>query len=64
MALYKDVRPIFMPSEAVTTSQLLEQTREFLLNNGMINIGDTVLITMGEHLHEIGGSNTMKILKY
>ncbi|HMT03623.1 MAG TPA: pyruvate kinase [Burkholderiales bacterium] len=64
MALYKDVRPIFMPSEAVTTTELLEQTREFLLNNGMINIGDTVLITMGEHLHEIGGSNTMKIIKY
>lgn len=64
MALYKDVRPIFLESKAVTTTQLLEQTREFLLNNNIINIGDTVLVTMGEHLHEIGSSNILKIIKY
>ena len=64
MALYRDVHPILISDDSKDQDEMLEHARTTLINGGLINHGDTVLLTMGSHLHEIGGTNTMKIVKW
>lgn len=64
MALYRDVHPIFVGGDAKDVDAMLDHARITLIGLGAITEGDTVLLTMGNHLHEIGGTNTMKIVKW
>ncbi len=65
MALYRDVHPIHLEGvTARTPDEMLENAKLILFKAGIITEGDTVLLTMGDQLHEVGGTNTMKILKW
>lgn len=61
MALYNNVHPILVDTKAKNTSDLREEAKKTLLTSALIKTGDTVLLTCGDNLHEIGGTNTMKI---
>ncbi|MCC2625601.1 MAG: pyk [Burkholderiales bacterium] len=61
MALYNNVHPIMVDNKAKNTTDLRVEAKKTLLNSKLIANGDTVLITCGDNLHEIGGTNTMKI---
>jgi len=62
MALYNDVHSILLEESATNMTDLFQQAKNTLIDNGVINKGDTVLVTCGEHLHKIGGTNTMRIV--
>jgi pyruvate kinase len=64
MALYKGVMPKVLASHARNPNELLEHARSLLFNIGAVNSGDTVIVTVGEHLHKVGGTNTMKIIQW
>ncbi|MCE3267835.1 MAG: pyk [Burkholderiales bacterium] len=61
MALYNNVHPILVNTQAKNTTDLRIEAKTILLNSKLIEKGDTILLTCGDHLHEIGGTNTMKI---
>jgi pyruvate kinase len=64
MALYRDVHPIYVSGESKSMEEMLDYAKATLIKMGLIQAGDTVLLTMGNHIHEIGGTNTMKIVKW
>jgi pyruvate kinase len=41
----------------------LNDAEQVLLANKVVEIGDLVVLTMGEPIGQSGGTNTMKILK-
>jgi len=61
MALYNNVHPIMVDNKAKDTTDLRVEAKKTLLDSKLITNGDTVLITCGDNLHEIGGTNSMKI---
>jgi pyruvate kinase len=61
MALYNNVHPILVDTKAKNTTDLRVEAKKTLLDSKLIEKGDTVLLTCGDNLHEIGGTNTMKI---
>lgn len=64
MALYRNVLPLIVESGDSDLLSLINITKELLITKGMINSGDRVLVTFGEHAHDIGGTNTMKIMQW
>lgn len=65
MALYRDVHPIYLDGiTAKDTAEMLENAKFMLLKAGVVTEGDTILLTLGDQLHEVGGTNTMKIVKW
>src|SRR6185437_83735 len=61
MALYNNVHPILVDNKAKNTTDLRGEAKKTLVNSKLIEKGDTILLTCGDNLHEIGGTNTMKI---
>ncbi len=64
MALYRDVHPIYVADHSKNLDDMLDYARVTLIEAALITEGDTILLTMGNHMHEIGGTNTMKIVKW
>lgn len=65
MAMYRDVHPIYLDGiTAKDTTEMLENAKFMLLKAGVVSEGDTILLTLGDQLHEVGGTNTMKIVKW
>ena len=63
MALYRGVYPIAhnIPSTNVEVS-LFEGVR-LLLQQGHINVGDRIILTMGQHTHNEGGTNSLRLVQ-
>lgn len=62
-ALMRDVRPFVLAYEGHDREKLLNDAEQVLLANKVVEIGDLVVLTMGEPIGQSGGTNTMKILK-
>ena len=62
MALYRNVRPLFLEQSADRDSVLLA-AEELLRTNGRVKEGDLIVLTIGEPMGKSGGTNTMKIVK-
>ena len=65
MRLFQHVLPLFFaPGEAaeVSTSALIARAIERVSQSGLVAEGDRVILTMGDELGRMGGTNTMKIL--
>ena len=63
MALYRGVYPIAhdIPSTNVEVS-LFEGVR-LLLQQGRIKVGDRIILTMGQHTHNEGGTNSLRLVQ-
>ena len=63
MALYRGVYPIAhnIPSTNVEVS-LFEGVR-LLLQQGHIKVGDRIILTMGQHTHNEGGTNSLRLVQ-
>jgi pyruvate kinase len=63
MALYRGVYPIAhdIPSTNVEVS-LFEGVR-LLLQKGRIKVGDRIILTMGQHTHNEGGTNSLRLVQ-
>ncbi|QYJ80415.1 pyruvate kinase [Shewanella acanthi] len=62
MALYRGVLPIYFDSTAYPADELAQKALESLTTAGYLNSGDMVLMTKGDAMETIGGTNTCKVL--
>ncbi|HEX4859380.1 MAG TPA: pyruvate kinase [Usitatibacteraceae bacterium] len=62
-SLMRDVRPFMLDYEGHDREKLLASVERVLLENNVAQLGDLVVITMGEPIGQSGGTNTMKIVR-
>jgi pyruvate kinase len=62
MALYRNVRPMFLEQTA-DRDMVLISAEELLVAKGEVRLGDLIVLTIGEPMGKSGGTNTMKIVR-
>jgi pyruvate kinase len=62
MALYRNVRPLYLEQSRDRDSVLLA-AEDLLVAKGQVKHGDLIVLTIGEPMGKSGGTNTMKIVK-
>jgi pyruvate kinase len=62
MALYRNVRPLLMPSFN-DRDQALASAEALLVERGVLRPGDTYAITCGEPMGYPGGTNMLKVCR-
>ncbi|MDR6964469.1 pyruvate kinase [Shewanella putrefaciens] len=62
MALYRGVLPIYFDSTIHPADELAQKALEALTVAGYLKSGDLVLMTKGDAMETIGGTNTCKVL--
>jgi pyruvate kinase len=62
MALYRNVRPVFMEQRG-DSAEVLLAVEDLLLARGQVELGDLIVLTSGEPMGKSGGTNTMKLVK-
>ena len=60
MALYRNVRPLLMPSYT-DRDEALQKAEALLVERGVLRPGDTYAITCGEPMGHPGGTNMLKV---
>jgi pyruvate kinase len=62
-ALYRDVYPLMVKYVGHDREELLAEAEKVLVENGVVQDGDLIVLTIGEPIGKSGGTNTMKIVK-
>ena len=62
MALYRNVRPLFL-EQGNDRDAVLRAAEDLLLAKGQVQKGDLVVLTIGEPMGKSGGTNAMKIVR-
>jgi pyruvate kinase len=62
MALYRNVRPLFL-EQSLDRDGVLRAAEDLLLSKGKVQRGDLIVLTIGEPMGKAGGTNTMKIVR-
>ncbi len=62
MALYRNVRPLYLEQSADRDS-VLRAAENLLVAKGQVKDGDLIVLTIGEPMGKSGGTNTMKIVR-
>lgn len=62
MALYRGVQPIYFDTTAYTADEVAAKALEMLSEANYLQSGDMVLMTKGDAMETIGGTNTCKVL--
>jgi pyruvate kinase len=60
MALYRNVRPLLMPTYS-DRDEVLRKAEALLVEQGVLRPGDTYAITCGEPMGHPGGTNMLKV---
>ncbi|WP_374328781.1 pyruvate kinase [Azonexus sp.] len=63
MALYREVRPLLMQQQHTEREQLLAEAETLLIERGIVERGDLIVLTIGEPIGSSGGTNTLKIVR-
>jgi pyruvate kinase len=61
-ALYRNVRT-FELAQSTDLKEVLKDVQGLLLEQGVVQKGDLVVVTWGEPIGQVGGTNAMKIMK-
>ena len=61
-ALYRNVRT-FELAQSTDLEVVLKDVQDLLLKQGVVQKGDLIVVTWGEPLGQVGGTNALKILK-
>lgn len=62
MAMYRGVQPVYFDSTNVESDEVARTALETLTVSGYLTSGDMVLMTTGDSMETIGGTNTCKVL--
>ena len=62
-ALYRGVFPLMVKYVGHDREELLAEAEKVLVDNGVVQDGDLIVLTIGEPIGKSGGTNTMKIVK-
>ncbi|WP_153117100.1 pyruvate kinase [Rhodocyclus tenuis] len=63
MVLYRAVFPLLMAQQHTDRDLLLQEAEERLIEAGVVEAGDLIVITIGEPIGTAGGTNTLKIVR-
>jgi len=63
MLLYRDVNPIDFDAQGVGPTQAAREAIRHLFTLGHLSVDDRVIVTTGDHTGQLGGTNTLKLLK-
>lgn len=63
VSLFRDVQPLTVSYQGHDREALLEEAEQVLVQNGVVQAGDLIVITFGEPIGKSGGTNTMKIVR-
>ncbi|NCX22278.1 MAG: pyruvate kinase, partial [Betaproteobacteria bacterium] len=63
MTIYRDVRPMLSRYEAFDRDALLRACLNQLLEAGVVEQGDLIVLTIGEPIGKAGGTNTLKLVR-
>ncbi|NDA55815.1 MAG: pyruvate kinase, partial [Betaproteobacteria bacterium] len=61
--IYRDVRPMLSRYEAFDRDALLRACLNQLLEAGVVEQGDLIVLTIGEPIGKAGGTNTLKLVR-
>ena len=62
MALFRNVRPLYF-EQGDDRDAVLRSAEDLLLEKGQVQLGDLIVLTVGEPMGKSGGTNTMKIVR-
>ena len=62
MALYRNVVPLYL-EQSHDRDEVLQAAERLLVDKGEVQIGDLIVLTIGEPMGKSGGTNTMKIVR-
>ena len=63
MTLYREVHPLLMSQTHEDRDVLLWEAEQVLLEQGAVEFGDLIVLTIGEPIGASGGTNTLKIVR-
>ncbi|MDT3668781.1 MAG: pyruvate kinase [Aromatoleum sp.] len=63
MTLYREVFPLLMSQSHQDRDMLLWEAEQILLDQGVVERGDLIVLTIGEPIGASGGTNTLKIVR-
>jgi pyruvate kinase len=63
LTLHRGVNPYPIEHENKNRDEILQEMQQVLLQQKAVEIGDLVLLTFGEPIGSLGGTNTMKVIK-
>ncbi|MCU7554371.1 pyruvate kinase [Alteromonas sp. ASW11-19] len=63
MALFRGVKPVYFDSRQSEPGQLKYDVMNALKAHGLVKSGDSVIMTYGDEMEKIGGTNAMKIVQ-
>ena len=63
MSLYRAVFPLFMTQRPTICDELLHDAEQLLMNAGIVEKGDFIVLTAGDPMGTSGGTNTLKIVR-
>ena len=63
MVLYRGVCPLPMSQQHTDRDLLLAEAEQLLIDRGVVQIGDLIVLTIGEPIGSTGGTNTLKIVR-
>jgi pyruvate kinase len=63
LSLFRDVYPLMLQYGGDNRETLLRMAEEKLLEHGVVQAGDLIVLTVGEPIGQPGGTNTMKIVR-
>jgi pyruvate kinase len=63
MSLYRAVFPLFMKQRPATREELLYDAEQLLMNEGIVENGDLIVLSAGDPMGTSGGTNTLKIVR-
>lgn len=63
MTLFRDVYPLLMSQTHQDRDVLLWEAEQILLEQGVVDYGDLIVLTIGEPIGISGGTNTLKIVR-
>ncbi|MBY0379971.1 MAG: pyruvate kinase [Burkholderiales bacterium] len=63
MAMYRGVFPILLKHKSMDINSLVNEACNFLKYQHIINAGQTVVVTFGDLLAQIGSTNSLRVIK-
>ena len=63
MVLYREVYPLLMKQQHTDRDLLLAEAEALLIERGVVDPGDLIVLTIGEPIGAAGGTNTLKIVR-
>jgi pyruvate kinase len=63
VSLFRDTNPLTIAYHGHDREALLEEAERVLVENGVVQAGDLIVVSFGEPIGKSGGTNTMKIVR-